>query len=428
MILIRRVNKYICLFLIFLLSVTSFQCSTTKENNDDDTIPDNSNNIEDVNTNLTDNEFDGIIDFAPDFETHKLLLTNTRDVKVIVNIYYQIVGILYSDNVDYVELKTLYKDGAISDKVIELDKIYRTSYDRRILNYFRLGAGGIDNIEMRIGTLLLRVMKNALFLEIKKTTVEKEFKDKTSIGSPNHWDKAYEYYKAFIPIIEKAYEYSDEEDIRVEFFEDHFLNGAYYVYNKDEESRQALCIESNRLKNKIIKALFLNTIKHIELIEKEKSKPKIDYKKVSQNVIYATGYFKILSDTMDNENIKLFIIREINKTFTIKKDIVLINAILYLFHSKSYTLLSRISREFYSLSNDELTDIVWNAYFYYSIFNFDYETRIGEEKTKKLKTLWASLIKSVQEKNYEKSIGLARNIIEYLMEYKITVENILNQE
>lgn len=420
----EKVNKYIYLFFIFIIIVFS-QCSTA--NNNDTSIKDK-NNIQDIDTNLTSDELKGVIDFAPDFETHQLLLTNTEKVKDIVNIYYEIISILYLETVDYVKLKTLYQNSAISNKVVELDTIYKHSYHLKILNYFGLGENGLKNINIKIETLLIRILKDAMFLEISQAIDDKNFENKTTKGSPNHWDKAYEYYKALIPTVEKAYNYWSEDDIKIENFEKHFLNGANYVYDKNEKAKQLLYIESERIEKKVIKALFLNMIRNITFIEEEKAKTDINYDKVLKNVIYAKGYFKSLSDTLKDDNdIKQFVVREISKTFTMKKDTVVIKTILHLFYNQSYNLLINIGNEFHKLSHNELVNTTWNAYFYYTIFNFDYERRLGKDTALRLDKLWATLIKSIQEKKYDDSIILTNEITEYLLKYKKNIEKLIDK-
>ena len=249
------------------------------------------------------------------------------------------------------------------------------------------------------------------------------FYDKTSIGSPNHWDKAYVYFKTMRPLIESACEYSGEKSILESEFEKNFTNGAIYVYSKDQDSQLSLYIQAQSIEKKLIKVLFINMLKYLDtILLKKKAKP-IEFDHILKSVIYARCLFTTLSENIGNEEVKTAIIKEIGKSMTFDKKVIIDNVILYVFCNE---IEKSLRETVFESQNDEyhntLQKAIWEAYFYYSIFDFDYKIRMGEQETEMFKKEWAYLINVTKDFNHIEDLKRSiETIFNHIYKYKASM-------
>lgn len=382
--------------------------------------------MENVNTSLTEEEIEGNVEAPEEIETHKLLLTNTQEEIIIVNKYYYIMMELSSDDINYEKIESIYLDSKLQNLIEKLDNYYKSSINKKIKNYIKLGikSSKTNYFDKLILITLTKVIKNTVFFEIEQLENDEIFNNKSSVGAPNVWDKAYIFFSVMYPLIESAYRYIEKEDISTESLEKAFINGSIFAYNKDNNSKMMLFIESQRIRKKILKIFFINMLKYVDLIISEKEKENINFDNVLVNLVMARGYYEIFSERLGNKKVKTFITKEISKTFTINRDFILSFTILYIFYMELEKNLDKSILYFDYEINELMLKLVWEAYFYYTIYEFDFEERMGKEKSEILKDEWIYLItvtKLSDKTKMEVSIEKIKNI---LKEYNILLEKL----
>ncbi len=374
-----------------------------------------------VNTNLTEEEISAEKLKAPEVISEELSLTNTKKEEQILLGYHKIVEIAGMEDINFDNISETYSQSGLRDITIRMDNLNRTSYDPEIRDYIRLGKKDIENSELKLINTIAKVFNDIIHHQLSLAVNEDIFYDKTSIGSPNHWDKAYIYFKAMDKWIRNASNYLNDETLNFEKIESHFKAGSVLVYQNTEEAHTSLYIESERIKKKVNKVFFVNMIENLQSIKEEKTSSDIDYERILRLIINSRSAFETFSRTLGNIDIKKLILKEIGKTFSINPNVIINNTIFYIFYYELNNILINLqdvlSSDIDIIKENNPVLIAWDAYFYYTIFNFDFIEKMGEDESDKINYLWASLISAIENGNVYLAIDTADVIKKYLFRY-----------
>jgi hypothetical protein len=410
-------KKILILIIVYSISINLIFCSSSNSVKDN-VLSELGVKNDDVDTNLTEEEIDADTLKAPDFASKELSLTNTKKEENILKGFHQIQKIAGREEIDYDRISDTYYQTGLRDITLKLDSYNRTSYDPEIRNYIELGKTNIENADLKLINTLAKVFKEGLYYQLSLAVDEDIFFDKTSLGSPNHWDKAYVYFQALDKWIRDAAFYLNDNDLSMETIEKHFEAGSVLVYQNTKDAHISLYIEAQRIEKKIMKTFFVNMIENLNLIIKEKTQPKPDYDRMLSLIIKARKSFETFSRIIGNEEVKRMILKEMGKTFTIDPENIINNCIFFIFYQEIENILINMINVLSSNDDkDRPLMMAWEAYFYYIIFRFDYKNRLGEEKAEQIEKIWSSLILSTEKGNLYLSQNAIDLIGDYLEEY-----------
>ncbi len=405
-------------FKITLIISFFFLTLCSSNNNNFDNF-DSSYLKEDVNTSLTEAEIKGNPDKIPNEKTSKLLSTDINKEKGVINAYTQIISLSSKSN-NYDNISKIYSESGFEEETIFLDKYYRTNYNSKIKEYIRLGSQKQKNVDKKLNNILLKVIKNALFYEMDMSISDNVFSDKSYIGSPNHWDKAFTYFQAFYPLI------NQQDNLKITL-DNYFSNGADYVYNTDSESQLLLFIESERIKKKLILTFYNEMVKYIDVIIEERNKGKNNYDIILENIIYAGGLFDLLSDNIGDISEKNTIIKEINNTFRTNKELILSKTIKDIFLKEIDNQILNFLKAFQGEFKKKSLFPLWSAYFFYSIIETDYYNRFGQSESENLTNEWVYLITVAKQNNKTQAYLSLENVLKKLNAYKELLSKSLSE-
>lgn len=413
-------SKLSAILIIVINIILLHSCTSSSKNNILNMLEDEPDILEEVDIQLTQNEIEGNLEPAVGMKSHELLLTDVYDEKSAVEDFHSIIEEAQKENPNYQIIEEIYENGYIKEVAKIIDKEYRKWFDSRICNYIKIGQNNnkYSKLDKLLESTLMLLFRTAIQYELSLSYDNKIFELKTSDGgSPNHWDKAYIYSKVFETALNNAYEHSGDEALSFSEIESHFIKGSYYVYEFDNDSCISLYIESQRIEKKIMKAFFIMLSKYIDMIINDKFNK--DYESVITNVIHARGYFDMLSYGIGNDNMRGLILKEIGKTMTLKKDIVINNTIIYIFYNEMELNLYKLKQ---TTTRNMTLKIVWEAYFLYYIFEDYYSEKMGAEAVSTLQDEWAYLITVCKEMSRDSINYSVNKILDILSTYQSSIE------